>query len=142
MCPTCSEQRKRKSVPRPRPRRQEQVHPAFDGGYARNKASAPGTRQISCYENLLGEYAKSHVSTRVIVAVRLIRGMDRFRALVERATSPDLPAGHEDIAFNLDVCDNMRSRQVLPHQAMTVLRSRLENDNPVVQLLALGVRTS
>lgn len=71
----------------------------------------------------------------------LIRGMDRFRALVERATSPDLPAGHEDIAFNLDVCDNMRSRQVLPHQAMTVLRSRLENDNPVVQLLALGVRT-
>ncbi|WFD34535.1 kynurenine 3-monooxygenase [Malassezia cuniculi] len=65
--------------------------------------------------------------------------MDRFRALVEKATSPNLPAGHEDIALNLDVCDAVRSRQVQPAQAMTVLRSRLEHDNPIVQLLALGL---
>lgn len=65
--------------------------------------------------------------------------MDRFRALVEQATSPNLPAGHEDIALNLDICDAVRSRQVQPQHAMNVLRARLEHDNPVVQLLTLGL---
>lgn len=65
--------------------------------------------------------------------------MDRFRALVEQATSPNLPAGHEDIALNLDICDEVRSRQVQPQHAINVLRARLEHDNPVVQLLTLGL---
>ena len=46
------------------------------------------------------------------------RGSAAFADLVERATSALLPAGSEDIALNLDVGDQVRSRAVPPHEAM------------------------
>ena len=63
-----------------------------------------------------------------------------FEAAVEKATSPMIPAGHEDIAQNLEVCDQVRAKSVSAQEAMRVLKARLEHANPNVQILALGVR--
>lgn len=66
-------------------------------------------------------------------------GSDRFAELVEKATSELLPAGQEDIALNLEVCDQVRAKQVPPRQAMQTIKKRLGHKNPNVVLLALGV---
>lgn len=66
-------------------------------------------------------------------------GADPFSELVDKATSELLPAGQEDIALNLEVCDQVRAKQVPPKQAMQVIKRRLGNKNPNVVLLALGV---
>lgn len=75
-----------------------------------------------------------------MVAVWTVWGSDEFTELVERATSELLPAGHEDIALNLEVCDQVRSKAVSPRAAMLALKRRVSHANPNVQLLALGVR--
>lgn len=63
-----------------------------------------------------------------------------FRELVEKATSPLIPSGHEDMALNLEVCDFIRSKAVTPLKAMQELKTRIEHTNPNVQILALSVR--
>ena len=66
-------------------------------------------------------------------------GADPFGEMVEKATSELLPAGQEDIALNLEICDQVRSKQVPPKQAMQTIKKRLSNKNPNVVLLALGL---
>ncbi|WFD23355.1 Vacuolar protein-sorting-associated protein 27 [Malassezia equina] len=63
-----------------------------------------------------------------------------FRELVEKATSPLIPSGHEDMALNLEVCNCIRSKAVTPRKAMQELKTRIEHTNPNVQILALSVR--
>ncbi|WFD26529.1 Vacuolar protein-sorting-associated protein 27 [Malassezia nana] len=62
-----------------------------------------------------------------------------FHELVEKATSPLLPSGHEDISINFEICDMIRSKAVTPHKAMLELKTRVEHTNPNVQILALGL---
>ncbi|UZJ54358.1 hypothetical protein CBS101457_003678 [Exobasidium rhododendri] len=66
-------------------------------------------------------------------------GADPFSESVDKATSELLPAGQEDIALNLEICDQVRAKQVPPKQAMQVIKKRLGNKNPNVVLLALGL---
>ncbi|CAO1637942.1 unnamed protein product [Parajaminaea phylloscopi] len=66
-------------------------------------------------------------------------GSDPFAELVAKATSELLPAGQEDIALNLEICDHVRSKQVPAKQAMQTIKKRISDTNPNVVLLALGL---
>ncbi|SJX64109.1 related to VPS27-vacuolar protein sorting-associated protein [Sporisorium reilianum f. sp. reilianum] len=66
-------------------------------------------------------------------------GADAFTEQVEKATSELLPVGSEDIALNLEICDQVRAKQVPAKQAMQVLKRRVSHRNPNVVLLALGL---
>jgi growth factor-regulated tyrosine kinase substrate len=57
----------------------------------------------------------------------------------DKATSELVPAGSEDIALNLEICDQIRSKSVSAKDAMRALKRRLNHKNPNVQLLALSV---
>ncbi|KAG0233961.1 Vacuolar protein-sorting-associated protein 27 [Actinomortierella wolfii] len=59
--------------------------------------------------------------------------------LVDKATSENLPAGSEDLALNLEICDQIRSKQVTPKDACRALKRRIGHSNPNVQLLALNL---
>ncbi|KAF9174393.1 Vacuolar protein-sorting-associated protein 27 [Mortierella sp. AD010] len=58
---------------------------------------------------------------------------------VDKATSENLPTGTEDLALNLEICDQIRSKQVSPKDAAKALKRRISHKNPNVQLLALGL---
>ncbi|KAG0238178.1 hypothetical protein B0O80DRAFT_498023 [Mortierella sp. GBAus27b] len=66
-------------------------------------------------------------------------GSSPFDELVDKATSENLPAGSEDLALNLEICDQVRSKQVTPKDAIKALKRRIGHKNPNVQLLSLGL---
>lgn len=62
-----------------------------------------------------------------------------LNSVVDKATSELLPAGSEDMALSLEICDQVRSKSVPPKDAMRSLKRRLDHKNPNVQLSALSV---
>ncbi|KAI8604624.1 hypothetical protein EDD21DRAFT_365816 [Dissophora ornata] len=66
-------------------------------------------------------------------------GKSPIDELVDKATSENLLAGSEDLALNLEICDQIRSKQVSPKDAARALKRRISHKNPNVQLLALGL---
>ena len=62
-------------------------------------------------------------------------------AIIEKATSENIPKGQEDLTLNLEISDQIRSKQVQPKDAMRTLKRKITHTNPSVQLLALSVST-
>lgn len=81
----------------------------------------------------------THTHTLTQPSMSLWWGSDPFAELVAKATSELLPAGQEDIALNLEICDQVRAKQVPPKQAMQTIKKRISDSNPNVVLLALGL---
>ncbi|KAH6905797.1 vacuolar protein sorting-associated protein 27 [Coprinopsis sp. MPI-PUGE-AT-0042] len=68
-----------------------------------------------------------------------IWGTSQLDDAIDKATSELLPAGSEDIALNLEICDQIRSKSAPAKDAMKALKRRLNHKNPNVQLLALSL---
>lgn len=68
-----------------------------------------------------------------------IWGTSQLDDAVDKATSELTPNGSEDVALNLEICDQIRSKSAPAKDAMRALKRRLNHKNPNVQLLALGL---
>ncbi|KAG1765209.1 hypothetical protein EDD22DRAFT_881093 [Suillus occidentalis] len=66
-------------------------------------------------------------------------GTSQLDDAVDKATSELIPNGSEDVALNLEICDQIRSKSAPAKDAMRALKRRLNHKNPNVQLLALGL---
>lgn len=66
-------------------------------------------------------------------------GTSQLDDAVDKATSELIPNGSEDVALNLEICDQIRSKSAPAKDAMRALKRRLNHKNPNVQLLALAL---
>ncbi|KAF9523658.1 hypothetical protein CPB83DRAFT_910519 [Crepidotus variabilis] len=66
-----------------------------------------------------------------------IWGTSQLDDAIDKATSELMPAATEDIALNLEICDQIRSKSAPAKDAMRALKRRLNHKNPNVQLLTL-----
>ncbi|CED83781.1 Membrane trafficking and cell signaling protein HRS, contains VHS and FYVE domains [Phaffia rhodozyma] len=65
-----------------------------------------------------------------------------FDILVDKATSPSIPIGTQDIVTNLEIADEIRAKTIQPKQAVASLKRKLGDKNPNVQMLALKLTDS
>lgn len=54
-----------------------------------------------------------------------------------RATSSSIPSGEQDLALNLEISDSVRSKAAPAEEVLKIMRKRLYDRNPNVQILTL-----
>ncbi|CAG8717509.1 11031_t:CDS:10, partial [Gigaspora margarita] len=89
--------------------------------------------------SVIGEIDLTGQSQKLLNMVSRIFGVNPFEESVEKATSELVPKGQDNLALNLDISDQIRSKSVQPKEALRVLKKRITHDNPNVQLLALSL---
>ena len=73
------------------------------------------------------------------LTIRMGSAKNSFHELVEKATSPLIPSGHEDIYLYFEISDHIRAKDVTPEFAIKELKRRLSHTNPNIQLFGLSV---
>ncbi|ORZ21382.1 hypothetical protein BCR42DRAFT_407451 [Absidia repens] len=71
--------------------------------------------------------------------VSILWGASTLDERIEKATSEFMPSGQENLALQLDISDDIRSKKVNAKEAMQAMKKRLGHKNPNVQLSTLSL---
>ncbi|KAJ3120772.1 Vacuolar protein-sorting-associated protein 27, partial [Nowakowskiella sp. JEL0407] len=96
--------------------------------------NADGGTQVKTEFTKVTTQKLEEIQNHLIAEIKYIEEALKTRL---KATSENLPIGHEDVSTFLEIADKIKSKELNPKQAAAFLKKRINNSNPNVQILAL-----